>query len=810
MKYGHFDDETREYVITTPETPYPWINYLGTGDFFSLISHTAGGYSFYKDASFRRLTRYRYNNVPVDDGGRYFYIRDGETLWNPGWKPCKTPLDGYECRHGLGYTRFVSRKNGLEADLTCFVPLNTSGEVQLMKLTNRSSESRSFSLYSLAEFCLWNAQDDMTNFQRNFSTGEVEADDRIIYHKTEYRERRNHYAFYGSSRRFDGFDTERDLFLGLYSGFDRPETAVKGISGNTLAQGWSPIASHRFDLTLKPGEETELVFVLGYAELPREEKWEAPGVINKTPARKMLEAFSDPREVRKALAELAGYWDELLGHFRLEHPDDRLGRMVNIWNQYQCMVTFNLARSASYFESGVGRGLGFRDTSQDQLGFVHMVPERSRQRILDVAATQFRDGGCYHQYQPLTKKGNHALGGNFNDDPMWLVASAGSYIRETGDWSILEEKIPFDDDLSPDYTFYDHLTASMEHVVNHRGPHGLPLIGRADWNDCLNLNCYSTEPNESFQTCTNRDGRTAESVFIAGLFLYYGRDYLSMSRMTGREDQARRAEAWMAEMEATVKTHGWDGEWYLRAYDNNGDKVGSRENREGKIFIESQGFCSMAGIGREEGMPRKSLDSVEKHLATRYGIVLQQPAFTEYYLNLGEISSYPPGYKENAGIFCHNNPWIIIAETQEGRGEKAFDYYTRIAPAYLEEQSEIHRLEPYVYAQMIAGRDAGRHGEAKNSWLTGTAAWNFVAVSQHILGIRPEFEGLRVDPAIPGTWKEFRVSRLFRGDRFEITVRNPEGRQKGIRRMTLDGKEVPGNLVVPPGDGGIHQVEAWL
>ena len=811
MKFGYFDDPRKEYVITTPQTPYPWINYLGNTDFFSLISNTAGGYSFYKDASFRRITRYRYNNVPTDDGGRYFYIKDGDTIWNPGWKPVKTKLDHFQCRHGMGYTKFISSLNGLEANLNFFVPLGFNGEVQLLKLTNNTANVKEFDLFSFTEFCLWNAEDDMKNFQRNFSIGEVEVDDRIIYHKTEYRERRNHYSFYSVNRDFDGFDTDRDNFLGLYNGFDSPVRVTAGRSGNSIAHGWAPIGSHGFHLTLAPGESTELVFILGYVEIADpEEKWESPGTINKIPARQMTARFSSPVSVRTALEELKAYWTGLLSHYQLDHEDEKLCRMVNIWNQYQCMVTFNLARSASYFESGVGRGLGFRDTSQDQLGFVHMIPERTRSRLLEVAATQFADGGCYHQYQPLTKEGNHELGGDFNDDPVWLIASVSSYIKETGEWAVLDEKVPFDDDKNPEHTLFDHLTASMRHVIENTGPHGLPLIGRADWNDCLNLNCFSTEPNESFQTCTNRPGDTAESILIAGMFIYYGRDYIQMAELSGRKTKGQWARALLARMEAAVVTHGWDGEWFLRAYDAESQKIGSLENEEGKIFIESQGFCSMAEIGKKKGYPLKALDAVEKRLATRYGIVMQQPAFSTYQLNLGEISSYPPGYKENAGIFCHNNPWVIIGEAIAGRGDKAYEYYKRIAPAYLEEISEIHRLEPYVYAQMIAGKDAATHGEAKNSWLTGTAAWNFVAVSQAILGIIPDFEGLRILPAIPPDWKGYKIRRLFRGCWFNIKVSNPKGLSSGKISLRLNGLPIEGGFIPVPAEKGEYEVEVEL
>ncbi|MGD2036142.1 MAG: glycosyl transferase, partial [Bacteroidales bacterium] len=731
MKYGFFDDVHKEYVITNPQTPFPWINYLGNEDFFSLISNTAGGYSFYKDAKFRRLTRYRYNNVPMDNGGRYFYINEGGTIWSPGWKPVKTKLDHYECRHGLSYSSIKGEKNGLEAEVLFFVPLNSWCEVQKMKLTNKGKKPKKFTLFSFTEWCLWNAEDDQNNLQRNLSTGEVEIHGSTIFHKTEYKERRNHYAFYHVNAPVQGFDTDRESFIGLYNEFSNPDVVTEGKSKNSEAHGWSPIASHCLEIELKAGESSEFVFILGYVENDEDNKWETKGVINKTKARELISKFDTVSKVNKAFDELAAYWDHLLSIFSLDSGDDKLDRMVNIWNQYQCMVTFNMSRSASFFEVGIGRGMGFRDSNQDLIGFVHQIPERARERIIDIASTQFEDGGAYHQYQPLTKRGNNAIGGNFNDDPLWLILSTTAYIKETGDFTILEEMVPFDNDESLAKSHFEHLKASFYHVVNNLGPHELPLIGRADWNDCLNLNCFSKDPNESFQTTENQKGGSAESVMIAGLFVVYGRDFIELCNRIGRKDEAKKAAKHVSNMIDAIKKHGWDGEWFLRAYDYFGNKVGSKENEEGKIFIESQGWCTMAEIDKDEGMCEKALNSVKERLDCKYGIVLNNPAFTKYFIEYGEISTYPAGYKENAGIFCHNNPWIMIGETLLGRGDQAWEYFRKICPAYLEDISSLHKTEPYVYAQMIAGKDAFRPGEAKNSWLTGTAAWNFYAVTQY-------------------------------------------------------------------------------
>ena len=795
MKFGYFDDANREYVITTPKTPLPWINYLGCNDFFSLISNTCGGYSFYKDAKLLRLTRYRYNDTPNDVNGKYFYIKDGDTIWNPGWKPTKTELDSYECRHGIGYSRFISSKNDVQASVLAFVPMNDTCEINQVKLTNNSSSVKTLSLFSYVEWCLWNADDDMKNFQRNFSTGEVEIVDSTIFHKTEYRERRNHYAVYSVNAKIDGFDTIRDEFLGAYNGTDDPTAVKNGACTNSVASGWQPIASHQINITLNPGETRSFVFVLGYIENPEDEKWESKGVVNKKRAYEMLDRYKTDADVDKAFAELNEYWNGLLSKYTVKSSNDKVDRMVNIWNQYQCMVTFNMSRSASYYESGIGRGMGFRDSCQDLLGFVHLIPDRARERIIDIASTQFQDGSAYHQYQPLTKKGNSDIGSGFNDDPLWLIAGTSAYVRETGDTTILTEMVPYDNDMSVATPLMGHLKRSFDYTVNHKGPHNLPLIGRADRNDCLNLNCFSEHPGESFQTFGPSEGPVAESVFIAGMFVKYGEEYAQLCELMGDRKEADYAREEVAKMYDAVLKDGWDGDWFVRAYDAYGQKIGSRECEEGQIYIESNGFCSLAGIGVKEGLAKKALDSVKEKLDTKYGVMILQPAYTRYHLELGEISSYPPGYKENAGIFCHNNPWVSIAETVIGRGDRAFEIYQKTCPAYCEEFSEIHRTEPYVYSQMVAGRDAKFHGEAKNSWLTGTAAWTFVNVSQYILGVYPTHNGLSIDPCVPKDFGDFELTRKFREGTYNIKVQNPDKVEKGIKSITVDGKAIDGCVI---------------
>jgi cellobiose phosphorylase len=814
MRYGFFDDEHREYVITQPDTPLPWINYLGNRDYFGLISNTAGGYSFYRDARLRRLTRYRYNNVPLDLGGRYIYLRDNDAnaFWSPTWQPTQSALGEYTCRHGLGYTIITSTAQDIRSSIRYFVPLDDNLEIWQLSLSNLRDTPAHLSIFSLVEFCLWDANDDAINYQRNFNTGEVEVIDGVIYHKTEYRERRNHFAYFACSEPLAGFDTQRGEFFGAYRGWHNPQVVERGESRNSIAQGWQPIGSHQVRVTLAPNESKQIIFVLGYHENPPAEKFDPPNsqIINKRTIKPIIAKYLDEKNADVAFGDLREYWNRLLGIINAQTPDVHTNRMVNIWNAYQCMVTFNLSRSASLFESGIGRGMGFRDSNQDLLGSVQMIPERARGRILDVASTQLETGGAYHQYQPFTKRGNDGVGSNFNDDPLWLILAVAAYLKEMGDWSVLDERVPYDNRAGSETPLYEHLQRSLQYTLDRLGPHGLPLIGRADWNDCLNLNCFSDTPGESFQTTTNKDGKIAESVMIAGLFVFAAKEMAQIAeRYVGNIEASVPYHDAAEKMQTTVLKHGWDGEWFLRAYDDSERKVGSHENDEGKIFVESQGWCVMAGIGLVDGRAARALESVEKYLATPHGIILQQPAFSRYYLHLGEISSYPPGYKENAGIFCHTNPWIMIAETMLGYGDRAHDYYTRTNPSAREEISDVHRCEPYVYAQMIAGRDAPTHGEAKNSWLTGTAAWNFVAITQYILGIRPTFDGLQIAPVIPRAWKGFSATRVFRGVTYHIEVeRAGEGNSVSL---AVDGKAIEGNLVpLPINDNQIVTVRATL
>ncbi len=807
MKYGYFDDKAKEYVINTPKTPLPWINYLGNEDFFSLISNTCGGYSFYKDAKLRRLTRFRYNNVPRDTGARFYYIKDEECVWNPGYLPTKTILDTYECHHGLNYSRFISSKNDISCNLLCFVPLGSNCEINELTLTNLSNKPRNIDLYGVVEFCLYNTIDDSTNFQRNLNIAEVEVDENTIYHKTEYRERRNHYCFFYANKKHDGFDTERSSFLGLVNGWDNPEVIENNKTKNEICYGNEPIACHHFSIELKPNESKTIIFMLGYVENKDDEKFIAENVINKKKAYQLIEKYNSEDKVEKSFNELGEYWEKLLNIFNVRTSDDKFNRMANIWNQYQCMMTYCMSRSASYFESGTGRGMGFRDSCQDLLGFVHLIPLKARDRIIDIASIQFEDGSTYHQYQPLTKRGNADVGCGFNDDPLWLIAATSAYIKETGDFSILDTPTPFNNAAGSEKPLYEHLVRSIEFTENNLGPHNLPLIGRADWNDCLNLNCFSSIPGESFQTTSNKESHKAESVFIAGMFIKYGKEFIEIAKHYGKEDDVAKTEKYLKLINDAILKDGWDGEWFIRAYDAYSQKIGSKECEDGKIYIESNGFCTYAGVGHELGYGKLALKSVEKYLENDYGVEILYPTYKKYHLNLGEISSYPPGHKENGSVFCHNNPWITLAYCVENEPENAFRIYKKNAPAYIENISEIHQTEPYVYSQTIAGRDSPHYGAAKNSWLTGTASWSFVVLSQGLLGIKPEIDGLKIEPCLSKEFTEVYITRIFRGAKYNIHIKNNGLKIKGL---FVDGNLIEGNIVPFNKDKKVYEVEVSI
>jgi cellobiose phosphorylase len=780
MRYGHFDDERREYVITRPDTPLPWINYLGVNDYCALISNTAGGYSFYKDPRERRILRYRYNNVPSDRPGRYIYIRDNGSreYWSASWQPVLKDLKRYEyeCRHGLSYTVISSAYEGIRTETTYLVPLGENLEIWRLKVRNTTRRKRSLSLFTYVEFCLWDAVNDMTDFQYNLNIGQTRFKGNAIYHITNYHAHQPCYAWFWANRKVNSWDGVRQSFVGPYRSESNPVAVERGRCSNEPAVGWAPFAGLHVDVELPPGVEEEVVFLLGYGETLGDE---APHV----------KKYRSGKAVDRELAALRSYWDETLGRYTAQTPDPAVNSMVNIWNQYQCRTTFNWSRSASYYESGIGRGMGFRDSNQDILGFAHQIPGKARERLLEIAATQFPDGRANHQYSPLTKKGT---GGGFGDDHLWLVIAVSHYVKESGDIAFLRETAPFNDGSAG--SMYDHLQRALSWSTRNTGWNGLPKIGNADWNDCLNL----TGPNG-----------TASSVMIAEMYVMAAGLLAELAERTDRPGDAARYRGAAAGMSGRINADCWDGEWYMRAFDDAGSPVGTAQTEEGKLWLESQTWAVLSGAAAPD-RALTCMDSVKRRLATRHGIVLFWPAYSAYHPELGYVSVFPKGLKENAAIFCHTNPWAMIAETMLGRGDNAFVYYKAILPSAGNDRAEVRWTEPYVYAQMIAGREHKDFGQGKNSWLTGTASWNFVAISQYILGVRPELDGLRVDPCIPTRWKGFSVTRVFRGDTYRISVRNPRGVSKGVSSMTVDGRGITGNIVPVFGDGAAHDVEVVL
>lgn len=803
MKFGYFDNQNKEYVITQPNTPLPWINYLGSDEYCALMSNTAGGYSFYVDPREQRITRYRYNNIPFDEGGRYIYVRDNKTseYYSPTWQPVRKKLDFYECRHGMGYTTIYTKFRGFEVKITYFVPLGENLEIWSMDIS--SLTDRDVSIFSFIEFCLWDAVGDSTNYQRTWNIGQAHCEGSTIIHNTLYGNWKKILAFFSCSEKISGFDTQRKNFLGNfgYNSLMHPEVVTRGKSTNSKAIGWDPIGSHQINLKLKAKKNYNIIFTLGTAKSSKE-------------AKLISAKFLKKAVIEKELKKLKEYWEENLSNFQAETPDHEMNLMLNTWNQYQCMTTFNWSRYASYFESGIGRGMGFRDACQDTLGFCHMIPEKVKQRILELAGIQFERGDAYHQFSPITKKGD--LWG-YSDDSLWLILAVANYIKETGDASILKLKAPFSplpqteakamlghhayiyEEKSKTSavktgTIYEHLKRAIKFSSENIGPHGLPLSGFADWNDCLNM----TGPN-----CK------AESVFTAQLLIYACREMLEIAEIAKNKNDKKEFEKIILQMAQKLNKYAWDGAWWRRAFDDSGSPVGSAKNHEARIFLETQPWAVMAGISDQE-RAQACMDSVHKDLYTKHGILLLQPAFRTYHPELGEISTYPKGLKENGSIFCHPNPWAIIAESILGRGSIAYDYYRAILPSAQNDSAELRKVEPYVYCQMVAGKDHPDFGEGKNSWLTGSAAWNFVAASQYMLGIRPHYDGIIIDPCIPKNWKGYKVTRVFRGTTYIINVKNIYKVHKRVSVIKLDGKRISGNMIPALKDGKTHQVEVIM
>jgi len=781
MDYGYFDKENKEYVISRPDTPTPWINYLGLDEYCAIISNTAGGYSFYKDPRDRRILRYRYNNLPADRPGRYIYLRDNATkdYWSATWQPTQKDLQSYdyECRHGLGYTRIHSSYQGIETTATYFVPVKENLEVWILRLKNTANIQRDLSLFTYIEFCLWQAIMDMQDFQYSLNISRAEASGDTIYHLTYYYPQAGYknFAYFSAGKKIYGFDTDRETFIGNCRDESNPIAIEKGTSFNSLNRGGNPIGSHHIKLTLLPQQEEYVVFILGVEG-------------SRAKAGRNIERYKNSEYALKKLEELKEAWRSHLANLQVETPDKEFNTMVNTWNQYQCRVTFNWARSASFYESGIGRGIGFRDSNQDCLGVLHAIFPSVKQRIIDLAKNQFKAGNSYHQYFPLTKAGDKA---GYSDDHLWLIVSTTNYIKETGDKAFLKTKVPFADGGSA--TVYEHLMRAVDYSSVNCGKHQIPLLGYADWNDCL-----------------NNLGKEAESVWVAQFLCYATKELAILAKLIKKEKDVLRLNKLYQKMAKAINQRAWDGAWYIRVFDEYGRPVGSKKCKEGgKIYLNAQSWAVLSGIA-DNRRAFACMDAVKKNLVTEHGIKLMSPAYKTFYTYIGAIGTFSPGLKENGGIFCHANPWAVIAETMLKRGDLAFSYYKKICPAARNSIADIQKTEPYIYSQFIAGDESPQFGMSRNSWLTGSASWNLVAAHSYILGIRSDYAGLVIDPCIPEKWEGFKVNRFFRGSIYDIKVSNPRHVSCGIKSIEVDGRRIEGNILPVFTDGKTHSVKVVM
>ncbi len=782
VNYGYFDEENKEYVLTRPDTPTPWINYLGLDEYCAIISNTAGGYSFHKDPRDKRILRYRYNNLPPDRPGRYLYIRDKEIneFWSCSWQPAIKSITefGYECRHGLGYTRIKAEYKAIKSEVIYFVPREENLEIWILHLQNLSKRVRNLILFSYVEFCLWQAVADATDFQYTLNIANCFSEEGIIYHLTNYYPDPQtgfcSLVYFGASQKPCGFDCDREKFIGPYRSESNPLAVEKGRSFNSQALGGNPIGSQSFYLRLKPKQKDTVVFVLGVEQ-------------NKAKSKRQVTKFTDLEIALKELDKIKLYWQDYLARLRVISPDKELNIMLNTWNAYQCRITFNWSRSASYYEAGIGRGMGFRDSNQDCLGVLHCVPDRVKQRIWDLASNQFKDGSVYHQYFPLSKKGDKT---GYSDDHLWLILSTISYIKESGDIGFLDTKIPFVDGGRD--SVYNHLSRAIDYSFKHLGQHKLPLIGYADWNDCL-----------------NNMGPQAESVWVGQLLCFVCKEMARLAEFINKKKNSLCFRDLASRMQETINRVAWDGNWYIRAFDAKGRAIGSSRCPEGKIYLNPQSWAVLAEIAPPERLI-KCMDMVAYKLDTQYGIMLLSPPYKSFDPQVGAIGKLIAGLKENSGIFCHANSWAVIAEVMLGRAERAFDYYKKITPITHNKIAEIHMTEPYVYSQFIASKFSPESGRARNSWLTGSAPWNFIATTWYILGIRPDYQGLRLSPCIPKQWSGFRVKRRFRATMYEIEIVNPRRVSRGIESIVVDGKKIKGDILPLAKAGTFHQVKVIM
>jgi cellobiose phosphorylase len=781
--YGWYDEAAGEYVITRPDTPTPWINYLGEGRYGGIISNTSGGYSFDRDPKNRRVTRYRYNGIPADQPGRYVYLRDQETgeYWSPTWQPIPArALEGYECRHGAAYTRIRSRYQAISSELLYFVPPGAACEVWRLTVKNLGGQPRRLRSFSYAEFSYFDAMLDMTNLDWAAHIVHSRVEDGVVYTSTQFRPET---TFFAASKPPSGFDTDREVFLGRARDLANPLAVENGQPRGSLAPRGNNIASLCHDLHLAPGEETVLIYVLGsgedlgaiYAEISR---------------------YRQPEEVEIAFQALKADWSAYLGTLTVQTPDPEMNAMLNFWNPLQCRTTLYWSRFVSAYESGLGRGMGTRDSAQDTLAGVQSEPLLARRTLETLWHLQFLDGHTWHQVYPLTGEGGAGLAAEFPDwpqwfcdDHLWLVIASAAYLRETGDFAFLDQNVAYWDGHAADESVWGHLLQAVQFTLDHRGPHGLPRLGFSDWDDTMNLDHGSGK---------------AESVWCGQQFCRAVLDLAEVCAALGKNGERQRFLELHAEMAERINAAPWDGEWYARAYDDQGLPVGVKAETYHQINLNSQTWAVLGEAGPHERQER-AMQSIHEKLNTPYGVRLLAPAYRAFDERVRGTTTYPPGAKENGGIFCHANAWAIAAAAQLGWGDRAYQYYRQVLPL-ARSDPDTYLAEPYVYCQNICGPEHPQYGMGRNTWLTGTAAWTYLAGTQYLLGIRPTFSGLRIAPVLPEAWPGFSARRIFRGVTYHITVR-----RGGARGLQVDGQPVAGDVVpLPPAGVRGVQVELWI
>ena len=781
MQFGHFDDENKEYVIDRPDTPKSWSNYLGSTEYGAIITNNAGGYSFFHSAAQGRFMRMRFNAIPLDQPGRYLYIhdRDKKDYWSASWQPVGKPLDQYKtiCRHGTAYTIIESEYDKIKSQTTYFVPLGKHFECWLLKLNNTDSVKRRLRVFSFVEYANnWFLWQDFINLQYTQYILAMDVKDNIIDHGINVllpdtdggfdNHDGNKHTFLGAvGAPITGFDTDRDVFLGDYRTYANPIIVEKGECANSIAVGDNGCGTLQMDIELEPGESKELCVVMGIGKAAVE-------------GRKAIDDFSDLKKIHSEFGKLKQYWHSRLEGMTVNTPDAEFNSMTNMWGPFNCLMTYAWSRAASMVYSGERDGLGYRDTVQDLLGVLHTIPADTGKRLELMITGQVSTGGA----MPVVKPFKHHPGKEprpketdyRSDDCMWLFNTIPAYVKETGDLSFYDKILPYSDE--GEATVLGHLRRAIEFNLELSGAHGLPCGLSADWNDCLEL------------------GHRGETVFVAMQLRYALRTYLEITEMLNRTEEAAWAKKHLAKLDADLEQYAWDGAWYIRAYKDDGLKYGSKENDEGSLWLNPQSWAVLSGHASDK-QAEMVMQAVNERLATEHGIIIVDPPYEFTDASVCKAPLFNKGMKENASIFSHTQGWAIIAETMLGHGDRAFQYYRAFMPAAYNTKAEIRQIEPYVNCQFTHSKHSPRFGASRLPWLTGAATWSYFTATQYILGVQPDYDGLRLDPCVPGSWKEFSMTRIFRGKTFEITVSNPSGVQKGVKRVTLNGEVLEGNLI---------------